>query len=90
MFRTLYPLRFYGACAGVLLLTALVLGFPLLLTYLQTGLVPRMPTAVLAMGLVQLAMLAGACGLILEEITASRREIKRLRYLDLPSPAGGR
>jgi len=67
-----------------------VLGFPLLVTYLQTGLVPRLPTAVLAMGLMQLAMLAGACGLILEEIAASRREIKRLRYLELPSPAGGR
>jgi glycosyltransferase involved in cell wall biosynthesis len=90
MFRTLHPLRFYGGCAGVLALSALVLGFPLVVTYLQTGLVPRLPTAVLAMGLVQLAMLAGACGLILEEIAASRREIKRLRYLELPSPAGGR
>ncbi len=90
MFRTLHPLRFYGGCAGALALSALVLGFPLVITYLQTGLVPRLPTAVLAMGLMQLAMLAGACGLILEEIAASRREIKRLRYLELPSPAGGR
>jgi glycosyltransferase involved in cell wall biosynthesis len=90
MFRTLHPLRFYGGCAGFLALSALVLGFPLVVTYLQTGLVPRLPTAVLAMGLMQLAMLAGACGLILEEIAASRREIKRLRYLELPSPAGGR
>jgi glycosyltransferase involved in cell wall biosynthesis len=90
MFRTLYPLRFYGACAGVLSLGAFALGLPLVLTYLQTGLVPRLPTAVLVMGLMQLAMLAAACGLILEEIAASRRELKRLRYLDLPSPAAGR
>jgi glycosyltransferase involved in cell wall biosynthesis len=90
MFRTLHPLRFYGACACALMLGALALGFPLLVTFLQTGLVPRLPTAVLAMGLVQLAMLAGACGVILEEIAASRRELKRLRYLDLPAPAAGR
>jgi len=90
MYRTLNPLRFYGACAGVLTSVALVLGFPLLLTYLETGLVPRLPTAVLIMGLMQMAIMAGACGLILEEIATSRREIKRMRYLDLPSPAVGR
>lgn len=90
MYRTLNPLRFYGACAGMLVLAALALGLPLLVTYLETGLVPRLPTAILVMGLVQVAMLAGACGLILEEIAAGRRELKRLRYLDLPSPAAGR
>ena len=90
MYRTLNPLRFYSACAGGLVLAALALGLPLLLTYLDTGLVPRLPTAILTMGLIQMAMLAGACGLILEEIAASRRELKRLRYLDLPSPAAGR
>ena len=90
MYRTLNPLRFYAACAGVLTAVALALGFPLLLTYLETGLVPRLPTAVLVMGLLQMAILAGACGVILEEIAAGRREFKRMRYLDLPSPAAGR
>ena len=42
------------------------------------------------MGLLQMAMLSGACGLIIQEIAASRRELKRLRYLDLPSPAADR
>jgi hypothetical protein len=87
MYRTLNPLRFYGACAALLAVAALALGLPLLATYLETGLVPRLPTAVLAMGLAQMALLSGACGLILEEIAASRRELKRMRYLDLPSPA---
>jgi glycosyltransferase involved in cell wall biosynthesis len=90
MYRTLNPLRFYGACATTLTALACTLGFPLLITYLETGLVPRLPTAVLVMGLVQMALLAGACGLILEEIAASRRELKRMRYLDLPSPAAVR
>jgi glycosyltransferase involved in cell wall biosynthesis len=90
MYRALNPLRFYGACAGGLAAAALALGLPLLATYLETGLVPRVPTAVLAMGLMQMALLAGACGLILEAIAASRRELKRMRYLDLPAPAAQR
>lgn len=87
MYRTLNPLRFYSACATGLTALALILGTPLLVTYLETGLVPRFPTAIFVMGLVQMAMLAGACGLILEQIAATRRELKRMRYLELPSPA---
>ena len=55
-------------------------------TYLETGLVPRLPTAVLATGLMLLAFLSGAIGLVLDTVTRGRREIKRLAYLALRAP----
>jgi glycosyltransferase involved in cell wall biosynthesis len=87
MYRALHPLRFFGAASLIIASVATILSLPLMITYLETGLVPRLPTAVLAMGLVQLAMLSGAVGLILQEVAQSRRELKRMRYLDLPAPA---
>jgi hypothetical protein len=54
------------------------------LEYLQSGLVPRLPTAVLATGLVLASMLALACGLILESVARGRKEMKRLAYLAVP------
>jgi glycosyltransferase involved in cell wall biosynthesis len=87
MYRTLHPLRFFGVIAIALALLALVLSEPLIVTYLETGLVPRFPTAILVMGLLQLAVMSGAVGLILHELASARREQKLLRYLDYPSPA---
>jgi hypothetical protein len=55
-------------------------------TYLETGLVPRLPTAVLATGLMILASLSGAIGLILDTVTRGRREMKLLAYLALRAP----
>jgi glycosyltransferase involved in cell wall biosynthesis len=75
------PLEFFGAIAGVLLLLALALGLPVVWTFVETGLVPRLPTAVLSATLVLSALLSFAVGLILNAITHSRREIKRLAYL---------
>ena len=69
------------------MLAAVGLALPLAQTYLQTGLVPRLPTAVLAIGLVQLGVLSFAIGLILDSLARSRREAKRMRYLDLQSVA---
>ena len=87
MYRALHPLRFFGSMAIVLTLIALVLAEPLIVTYLETGLVPRFPTAILVMGLLQLAVISGAVGLILHELASARREQKLLRYLEFPSPA---
>jgi hypothetical protein len=56
------------------------------MTFLQTGLVPRLPTAVLSTGLMLLAFLSLTCGLILETVTRGRREIKRMQYLRVPAP----
>jgi hypothetical protein len=80
------PLRFFSTVAFVLLTAALVLGWPLLVEYLRTGLVPRFPTAILATGLVILAFVSYVAGLILDTVTLGRREMKRLHYLGLQGP----
>jgi glycosyltransferase involved in cell wall biosynthesis len=80
------PMQSFALTALVFALASLGLAAPVLMTYLDTGLVPRLPTAVLAMGLMILAVLSLACGLILETVTRGRREMKRLRYLELPAP----
>jgi len=81
LFKEIRPLPFFGAFAGGLGATALVLGFPLLSTYLETGLVPRFPTAILATGLMMLAGLSLGCGLILDSVARGRLEQKRILYL---------
>jgi glycosyltransferase involved in cell wall biosynthesis len=80
------PLQFFGAVAIVLLLLAVGLGAPIVSEYLRTGLVPRFPTAILATGIVILAFLSFSAGLILDTVTLSRREMKRLHYLGLQGP----
>ncbi len=81
------PLQFFGLAGGVLLLLGIVLVIPVLQTFLATGLVPRLPTAVLAMGFVLLSFLSFAAGLILDSVARGRREIKRLAYLAVPGPS---
>lgn len=81
------PLAFFSAGGAALAVSSLALAFPLLVTYLETGLVPRLPTAVLTCGLMILAFLGLACGLILDTVSHGRREMKRLHYLSLPAPA---
>lgn len=90
MHRALKPLQFYGAIAGLMFLLSLGLGAPVVYTFLETGLVPRMPTAVLAAAIMQLGFLSLTCGIIIDAVSASRRELKRMRYLELPSPCEGR
>ena len=80
------PLMFFSAAAAVLLLAAILLALPLLATFLETGLVPRLPTAVLATGLALLSFLSLASGLILDTVSRGRLEAKRLAYLALPAP----
>ncbi|MDO9498529.1 glycosyltransferase family 2 protein [Falsiroseomonas sp.] len=80
------PLPFFALIALVLAGTGLGLAVPVLHTFLATGLVPRLPTAVLSMGLVLLAFLSLACGLILDTVTRGRVEAKRMAYLAIPAP----
>jgi hypothetical protein len=63
-----------------------LLSFPLAITYVQTGLVPRLPTAILSMGLGIVAVLCFFCGLILDTVVRGRSEVRRLAYLALPAP----
>lgn len=80
------PLAFYGVAAVALALLSLGLATPLLLTYLDTGLVPRFPTAILATGLGLMATLSLTAGLVLDTVTRGRREQKLLAYLAVPGP----
>ena len=80
------PMQSFAITSLLLSITALILAWPVLATFMQTGLVPRLPTAVLSTGLMILAFLALACGLILETVTRGRREMKRLRYLEITAP----
>jgi glycosyltransferase involved in cell wall biosynthesis len=81
------PLTFFGIAGLVLLLAGLGIFLPVLAEYLRTGLVPRLPTAVLSTGLVLLSFLSFVCGLILDTVTRGRMEAKRIAYLSLPAPA---
>jgi glycosyltransferase involved in cell wall biosynthesis len=85
LFKEERPLAFFSIIAVVLALTALILAYPIFVTYLATGLVPRFPTAILSTGLMILSSLNFGCGLILETVTRGRCEMKRLIYLSLPA-----
>lgn len=85
LYKDVQPLRFFGWIGALLAATALILAEPLLVTYLEIGLVPRLPTAVLATGIMILAVLSVTCGLILDNVARGRRELKRLFYLSLPA-----
>ncbi len=80
------PLQFFSFCGLLLTVLAIVIGLPVITEFLRTGLVPRLPTAVLAMGVVLVATLSFACGLILDSVSRGRKEIKRLAYLSIPAP----
>jgi hypothetical protein len=80
------PLIFFTAMFVLLALLSLLIGTPVVLEFFRTGLVPRMPTAVLAMGLMVLAFLSLASGLILDTVTRGRWELKRIAYLAIPGP----
>jgi glycosyltransferase involved in cell wall biosynthesis len=86
LFRFERPVLFFGVIALVLALCSIILAMPLAVTYYQTGLVPRFPTAILATGLMILAALNGMSGLILDTVVHGRREVRRLAYLALPAP----
>ena len=86
LYRTERPVLFFGGIAALLLIVAVILAVPLVFTYLETGLVPRFPTAILATGMTIVAVLAFFAGLILDTVTRGRREMRRLAYLALPAP----
>jgi glycosyltransferase involved in cell wall biosynthesis len=86
LYRTERPVLFFGGIAALLLIVAVILAVPLVLTYIETGLVPRFPTAILATGMTIVAVLSFFAGLILDTVTRGRREMRRLAYLALPAP----
>ena len=75
------PFSFFGALATFLALMSLALAAPVVATYFETGLVPRLPTAVLSAAIMLLSFLSMTCGLILDTVTRGRKEVKRMAYL---------
>ena len=86
LYRVERPTLFYGAIGAFFLGLAIVLAIPLVTTYLNTGLVPRFPTAILVTGMTVIAVLCFFAGLILDTVTRGRREVRRLAYLSFPAP----
>jgi glycosyltransferase involved in cell wall biosynthesis len=86
LYRIERPVLFYGGIGALLLIAAILLSIPLVVTYLHTGLVPRFPTAILVTGMTIIAVLCVFAGLILDTVTRGRREVRRLAYLSLRAP----
>lgn len=84
------PFAFFGIMAALLALLSLGLATPVVIDYLHTGLVARLPTAVLCASLMMSALLAFTCGLILDNVARGRHETKRLAYLSIPAPCADR
>ena len=89
LYRVERPMLFFGLIGALFAVLAVLLAIPLAMTYMHTHLVPRLPTAVLATGLMILAFLNVFAGLILDTVVRGRREVRRLAYLAHPAPGDG-
>ncbi|MGH6616959.1 glycosyltransferase family 2 protein [Sphingomonas sp.] len=89
LYRIERPMLFFGIIAALLAVLAVILAVPLIMTYMQTHLVPRFPTAILVTGLMILASLNIFAGLILDTVVHGRREVRRLAYLAHKAPGNG-
>jgi glycosyltransferase involved in cell wall biosynthesis len=83
LYKEIHPFRFFGSAAVVMVGAALAFGIPVILEFMRTGLVERVPTAILATGLMVLGAISLTCGLVLDSVARGRREIKRLHYQSL-------
>lgn len=86
LFRHMHPLRFYAAIALFFFCVSLGLGLPILVEFANTGLVPRLPTAVLSASIAIIATLFFIVGILLDTVSKGHSEIRRLEYLNFPSP----
>jgi len=89
LYRSEKPLRFFTIIACGLALLSIGLAFPVIMTWLEQGVVPRLPTAVLSMGLMILSVLSVSSGLVLDTVTRGRREMKLLAWLAQPAANRG-
>ena len=85
LFKHERPLAFFSIGMFVTNLAAVILAIPIVSTYLTTGLVPRLPTALLCVALVLLGFISLTCGLVLDTVTQGRIEAKRFAYLQVPT-----
>ena len=84
LYRSERPLIFFAVVGALLAALSVLLAVPVVVTYVETGLVPRIPTAVLSTGLMILAFLSIAVGFVLDTVSQGRRELKLLAYLAQP------
>jgi len=87
IYRSERPLPLFGSIGVSLAIASLGLAFPIVTTFVREGVVPRVPTAILSTGLMLIAALSIACGLVLDTVTRGRRELKLLAYLAQRAPA---
>ena len=80
------PFQFFGTIFLAFSLLSIAISVPIFITYLNVGLVPQLPTAILVTGIMLLAFLSLVCGVVLETVTRGRREAKRMRYLAYSAP----
>ena len=78
------PILFFSTIGSIIFVTDLLLGFPIVLNYFQSGLVPRLPTWTGIVGLLIISMLSFITGILLHAITENRKEARRLAYLSIP------
>ncbi len=86
LYRSERPLPFFSAIGAALAAVSIGLAIPIVVTFWETGLVPRLPTAVLSTGLMVLAFLSVLAGVILDTVTRGRREVKLFAYLAQRAP----
>ena len=84
LFKEEKPLAFFSGVAAVLAAVSMGLAVPVVIEFMNSGMVPRQPTALLATGVMLSALLSFVCGVILESVKRGQREIKRLFYLQTP------
>jgi glycosyltransferase involved in cell wall biosynthesis len=86
LYRSERPMAFFGGIGVVLAFVSIGFAIPIFITYAKTGLVPRLPTAILSTGLMLLAFLSSAVGWVLDTVTRGRQEVKLLAYLSHRAP----
>lgn len=83
LFKDYKPLGFFSLIALVFFVIGLVLGIPVIAEFAATGLVPRFPTAILAVAFCGLAALMLVCGLILDTVVKGNRRDWELRAIEV-------
>jgi len=86
LYRSERPLTFFSAIGIALAAVSVILAIPIFVTFVEQGIVPRIPTAILATGLMLLAFLSIVAGLVLDTVTRGRREMKLIAYLQHRAP----
>ena len=86
LYRSERPLSFFTGVGVALAIVSIGLAIPIFVTYLEEGIVPRIPTAILSTGLMLAGFLAVVAGLVLDTVTRGRREMKLIAYLGQRAP----